>query len=191
MMNTNMKISENMARVLAFCLLLGVGWLLLAPVQLGGRYIYTIITGNSMEPNLHNGELAMMQPAEDYQIGEVVVYEHPSLGHVIHRIIAKKGDRYTLQGDNNAWVDGYQPTKAEIYGSLRLHIPYAGKVVKGFRTPLGAAALAGVVGFFLFWPENQAAEDAEALPPAIPDELPEAVVETVPETTPEGDGEQG
>jgi hypothetical protein len=73
---------------------------------------------------------------------------------VIHRIIDLKGNFYILQGDNNPWVDSYQPIQAEITGKLLFHIPQVGKLAKGFRSPVGAALLSGVLSFFLLWPDK-------------------------------------
>jgi hypothetical protein len=74
------------------------------------------------------------------------------MGAVIHRIIAQDGDRYTLQGDNTTWTDDYQPTAAGILGKMWLHIPKGGYVLAGFRSPPGAALLAGTVGALAMWP---------------------------------------
>ena len=53
----------------------------------------------------------------------------------------------------------YQPTAREIVGEQVLTVPYLGKMIKGLRSPFAAAMLAGVIGYFLFWPsfkqENQ------------------------------------
>lgn len=108
-----------------------------------------------MEPYLENGDLAILYPGQAYQTGEVVLYRHPDLGPVIHRISAVQGDRYILQGDHNEWVDSYQPTRTEVEGKLWLHVPRMGIVIQLFRTPLGAAILAGFLGTLLFWPDRK------------------------------------
>lgn len=155
------KLPRSLSQAIPFLLLLAICWIILAPAQLGGNLIYIIVSGNSMEPNLHNGELAVLRPASYYQVGDVVTYRHPTLGSVIHRIIESKDGIYILQGDNNPWVDSYQPNQQEIVGKLLFHIPNAGKVVKGFRTPVGAALLSGVLSFFLLWPDKDEKEERQ------------------------------
>ena len=150
-------------RSLLLLVILGFVFSLLAPTRIGGRTSYVIVTGNSMEPFLHRGDLTILRQTGDYEIGDVVTYHHPRLGRVIHRIVDRSGDKYILQGDNNSWIDSYQPVVADIAGELLLHIPRAGSVVWGFRTPLGAALLAGVIGVLLFWPGADE-QEAEAEP---------------------------
>ena len=141
-------------RTIVWLAVLAAAWLGLAPTQMGGQVIYIIVTGNSMEPSMHNGDLAILRQSQEFQIGDVILYHHPKLGPVIHRIIGDEDNRYLLQGDNNGWEDSYRPTASEITGKLSLSVPYLGKTIKGLRTPLGAAMLAGVIGFFLFWPKS-------------------------------------
>jgi signal peptidase I len=144
--------------VLFWMIALAAFWFSMAPIQLGGRYLYVIVTGNSMEPYLHDGDMVVVTPGDDYGIGDVVVYRHPKLGTVIHRIISVEGNRYVIQGDHNDWIDSYQPSAAEIEGKLWFHVAYLGKVIEGFRSPIGAALLAGVIGLTIFWPERKPQE---------------------------------
>ena len=84
---------------------LTAAWLVIAPIQMGGRMIFVIVTGSSMVPSMHNGDLAVLRQNDEFQIGDVVLYHHPKLGPVIHRIIAREGSQFVLQGDNNGWKD--------------------------------------------------------------------------------------
>src|SRR5438128_1040476 len=113
--------------------LLGAAWMLLAPAQLGGRLTYVIVTGNSMEPTLHYGDLALVRAAPSYQVGDVVLYRHPEVGTVIHRIIGRDGDRFIFKGDHNSWTDSYQPSRDALIGALWIHLPAAGQVVGQLR----------------------------------------------------------
>jgi signal peptidase I len=129
--------------------LLGIGWVMLAPVQIGGQTAYVIVSGNSMEPGFHLGDLAIVRAADDYGPGDVVTYRHPTIGLVIHRILSREHNRFVLKGDNNSWLDSYQPTSDEIVGRLWLHIPSAGAFVRHLRTPGNMALLTGLLGAFL------------------------------------------
>lgn len=108
-------------------LLLAVGWLILAPSQVGGSSSYVTAHGDSMEPGFHAGDLAVIRPADDYQVGDVVAYHSDTLNTVVlHRIVAVQDGQYTLQGDNNSWLDPDQPAGDRVIGGLVLRIPQGG-----------------------------------------------------------------
>lgn len=125
-------------------------WLAFAPTQAGGRASYIIVIGNSMEPNFHIGDLVIVHEEAGYQIGDAVVYLNRELENfVFHRIIAEDMRRFTLQGDNNAWTDTYQPTREEVIGKLWLHIPKGGNIIQTIRNPGTMALIAGALGVYL------------------------------------------
>ena len=119
---------------------------LFAPVQVGGQAAYAIISGNSMEPGLHRGDLVVLRQASDYQVGDIATYRHPTLGPVIHRIVAEADGQFVFKGDNNAWLDSYQPTQAEMIGRFWLYAPSAGRIVEQMRQPWAAALLVALGG---------------------------------------------
>lgn len=113
---------------------LALFWFSFAPFQLGGQVSYVLVNGISMEPKFHTGDMVIARKAADYQIGDVVTYRDPEMqAYVIHRIIAKEDDNFTLQGDNNSWVDAHRPTRNEILGKLWLHLPQWGKALLWLR----------------------------------------------------------
>jgi signal peptidase I len=126
--------------------LLGAAWVVFAPTRFGGQAAYVIVAGISMEPNFHRGDLAILRVANDYAIGDVVTYRHPTIGPVIHRIIKREGDQFIFKGDNNSWTDEYHPTQAELIGKLWIHLPAAGALVEQLRIPRNMAALVAVMG---------------------------------------------
>lgn len=138
----------SMTAAVAFLAVLGAAAALL-PTQLGGRVGYVIVNGNSMEPALHRGDLVLTWQTGDYRPGDIVAYRQPQLGYVIHRIIAASGGRFTLQGDNNHFVDSYRPAQDEVIGEQWLRIPFAGAALLRLREPAIAAAaiVLGVVTF--------------------------------------------
>jgi signal peptidase I len=129
--------------------LLGALWITFAPVQFGGQASYVIVSGNSMEPALYRGDLVVLRTARHYAVGEVVTFRHPTVGPVIHRIIGREGGRFIFQGDNNEWVDSYQPRQEELIGKMWLHLPSAGNVMEQLRTPTAMTVLAALTGFIL------------------------------------------
>jgi signal peptidase len=122
-------------------------WVLFAPVQFGGTASYVIVAGASMEPALHQGDLVIARGSSTYEIGDVTAYQHPQVGPVIHRIVEHEGPHYTLKGDNNSWIDSYEPVDAEILGRSWLHIPGAAEKLLWLRTPLGLSLLSLSIGF--------------------------------------------
>jgi signal peptidase I len=116
-------------------------WIALAPPQLGGRTSYVIVSGNSMEPGMHRGDLAIVREQDVYGVGDVVTYRHPSIGPVIHRIIDTDGSRFVFQGDNNDFIDPYRPAQGELIGKLWIHIPGAGAWLSRFHSPVYIAGL--------------------------------------------------
>jgi signal peptidase I len=141
------------AVVVALCAL---GWLYLAPTQIGGSTRYMITHGISMEPMLHTGDLVLVRPSDDYKVGQVVAY-HSTLLHtvVLHRIIRIADGRYTFKGDNNDFVDPTHPTRALLVGRMWLHIPHGGTVLNWVHTPWVAALLTGGVAMLLLFGGEQ------------------------------------
>ena len=131
-------------------------WVLLLPLQIGGQTSYVIVNGDSMEPMLHKGDLVLLREQPLYEVGDVVTYNHPSVGPVIHRIVARDLDRYVLQGDNNDWLDPYQPFSSELGGKFWFMLPGAGKILVMVRKPWILALISGactlVIGMSMIQP---------------------------------------
>lgn len=134
--------------------IIALAWILLVPLQLGGQTSYVIVNGNSMEPMFHRGDLVLLRQQSEYEVGDIVTYKHPNIGPVIHRIIGRDVDHYVFKGDNNDWVDRYEPVRADLTGKYWFHIPGAGKILLSFRQPWILALVAGlstlVIGMSMF-----------------------------------------
>ncbi len=125
-------------------LLLAAAWLFL-PTALGGSTTYVSTYGTSMEPGFSTGDLAVLRPADGYEVGDVVAYRSDGLATtVMHRIVERDGDRFVTQGDNNSFLDEDHPTADEVMGSLWFRIPQGGKALAALRSPavLGVVSLA-------------------------------------------------
>ena len=125
-------------------LLAVVAWVYLAPTQIGGSTSYVVTHGISMEPGFHTGDLAVLRAADDYRVGEIVAY-HSTAWHmvVMHRIIARDGNRYVFKGDNNTFIDPEPATRAQLIGRLWVHVPGGGVVMDWLHSPPVAAVLMG------------------------------------------------
>ncbi len=133
-------------------------WIVFAPIQAGGRAAYIVVIGKSMEPNFHLGDLIIVQQDSNYKIGDIVAYKNAQLNNnVFHRIIGVENRHYILKGDNNSWVDTYQPSSEEVIGKLWVYLPGVGKIIQRIRTPLNMALIVGVlagVALFSSWKEK-------------------------------------
>jgi signal peptidase I len=116
-------------------------WIAFAPPQLGGQTSYVIINGNSMEPGMRRGDLAVVRQASRYRVGDVVTYRHPQIGPVIHRMVAEDDARFVFQGDHNTFIDPYHPTQQELIGKLWFHVPAVGTWLARFHSPVYAGGL--------------------------------------------------
>ena len=140
-----------------FLAIIPVIWLYLLPVQFGGRAVYLIISGRSMEPTFYEGALVFLHQTDNYKIGDIAAYYEPFTGGIIiHRIIAKRGERFILLGDNKPRIDPLQPTLSEMVGKYWFHLPALGKIARSFRVNHGdwpTQTLVTVAGFILMIPK--------------------------------------
>jgi signal peptidase len=137
--------------------LMGGVWLTFAPTVAGGSSAYVIVAGASMEPTLRRGDLVIARQAESYQVGDIVTYRHPTVGPVIHRVIAADDGTYTLQGDANAWTDSYHPADDEVLGEAWIHLPRVGSLLTWLRLPPVMGLLALVISVLvvsMVWPRR-------------------------------------
>ncbi|HYI44674.1 MAG TPA: signal peptidase I [Actinomycetota bacterium] len=138
--------------VFGFVLAAGL-WFWLAPQQLGGPVVYTVTTGNSMEPLLHEGDLAIVREQPTYGIGDAVAYRSERLGRtVLHRIVDVDDTRYVFKGDNNDFLDPEHLGSDQVMGTLWVHVPKVGHAFRFLQTPMGLGGvgvlLAGLLGLF-------------------------------------------
>lgn len=109
-----------------------------------GSLNYVATVGASMEPRLHQGDLALVRTSDTYQVGDVVAYHSDLLDTVVlHRIVERSDDRLVTKGDNNPWLDRDEPTPDELIGKLMVRIPRGGMVLGWLGDP--AALLAAAV----------------------------------------------
>jgi len=133
-----------LATLLWFCL----------PQRVGGRAEFVLVSGTSMLPRLHTGDLVLVEHQSSYHVGEVVAYRvskgQVGAGHVvIHRIVGGNGKTgLTMQGDNRTAADLWHPRNGDVLGAKFLRIPHAWLVLRFVHTPLFLGLLAGLGVFF-------------------------------------------
>jgi signal peptidase I len=124
------------------------------PQTLGGRADWVMVSGTSMLPRLHTGDLVLVEHQSTYHVGQVVAYRVPQheigAGHVvIHRIIGGNGTKgWRMKGDNRTAPDLWYPTNHDVIGAGTLRIPDAWFVLRVFHMPVLLALFAAFGAFF-------------------------------------------
>lgn len=131
------------------------------PSSLGGSTTLIIVSGSSMVPTLHDGDLVIARRGP-VSVGDIVVYQPVDLGgaRVVHRLVGGNGvDGWQVQGDNNSWIDQWKPTSDQVVGRVVLRFGGGGRIADFLITPwtwgfilIGAAAL-------VLWPGSEEDED--------------------------------
>jgi signal peptidase I len=143
-------------RILKWTLELAVlaAWLWWAlPQGLGGRADWVMVSGWSMEPRYHTGDLVLVDRQSHYHVGQVIAYRVPKgeVGAgavVIHRIVAGNGTKgFTMKGDNRTAADLWYPKTSDVIGAKTLRIPHAFAVIRWVRSPLVLGGVAALVVF--------------------------------------------
>lgn len=117
-------------------LLIAVLFIFLWPTPFGGDTSYIIVVGDSMEPTLSQGDLAIARGQNSYAVGDIVAYYSPYGPIVIHRIVGIDGDNFVTQGDNRDSVDPWVVTPDMILGTSFVAIPYVGTLFNALREPI-------------------------------------------------------
>jgi signal peptidase len=136
------------------------------PQSLGGRAGWVLVSGTSMLPRLHTGDLVLVERRPSYHVGEVVAYRVPKgqVGAgfvVIHRIVGGNGSTgWSMKGDNRTAPDLWYPTNRDVIGAKLLRIPDAWLVLRVLHMPFLLALFAGFGAFFLIAFRSDTSEEA-------------------------------
>ena len=155
--------------VASLLLVLGVA-ALLWPRSLGGQMSYVMVSGTSMEPGLHTGDLVLVRAGNGYEVGDAIAYRVPDgdVGAgsvVIHRITGGDGERgYTTQGDNRDRADVWLPRGSDVIGERWAMVPAAGNLLQRLRSPLALGLAAAALTLFLAAPSRRESLAAEPRP---------------------------
>ncbi len=147
-------------RVAVAAVLIPLWFAFLAPRTIGGPLSTIWVSGTSMEPTLVTGDLAVLYRADAYEVGDIVAFEIPEGGTVIHRIIEVTPDGYRFQGDNRDFHDPWVLGEGSVLGRQVVSVPQAARVMTTVLRPEIMAALA--VAFVVFWRLRRDAAEARA-----------------------------
>jgi signal peptidase len=146
----------------------------LRPQSLGGSAAYILVSGESMEPLYHTGDLILVERSKAYAVGDIIAYRVPKAdpmagAQVIHRIIGGNATRgFLVQGDNRTAPDVWRPKPSDVVGSAHLRIPHAAVGLQFVRSPLllGLLAASFVFVYALTGRNKEHDSDAGADAPA-------------------------
>ena len=137
--------------------------LVLLPFYMGTKtYPVAVVQGNSMYPDLQNGDLVLFKAALAQRVanGTVIVFVQSDTGVtmldslirpiVIHRVVGSlvQDDGtiyYTTKGDNNALNDPYVVKADHVLGTPLLVIPKVGLLLLFLSSAQGLVATIGVI----------------------------------------------
>jgi len=107
-----------------------------------------VLTG-SMEPTLRVNDLVVVKRADEYNVGDIVVFQQGNQ-LIIHRIIDKNDEeaKITTKGDANNIDDGQIPVSA-VKGKYSFRVPFVGLIVKGLKTVPGIIIVLGLSAFLM------------------------------------------
>ena len=149
------RLTKKLAAALAALVIGGAWFFTLRPSSLGGPAGYIIVSGASMQPTLHSGDLALVMRDSSYRPGDVVAFQ---VGNnlVIHRIVGGSAELgFDVKGDNKPDVDPWHPAPDEILGKMWFNLRSVGQLVESARRPLVFAGLATGAAVFAFPPQTR------------------------------------
>ena len=156
------------ASVLFYVVAIVAAWLLW-PTSLGGCTTLTIVSGHSMEPTYHTGDIVVSRCGSP-AVGDIVVYQPKGFGgaRIIHRIIGGSGATgWEMKGDNNSFVDPFSPADAEVLGRAVVMVPKVGLVASALMKPMLWVSLIILAVAILAWPSGKSREEGEAAADAV------------------------
>lgn len=115
--------------LVALVALVGFWVVMFRPQSLGGPAQYAGVSGTSMIPTFHDGDLTVALRQTRYQIGDIIVFHVPPgpvfAGlQVIHRIVGGSGTTgFVTEGDGNPVPDPWHPTTAYVLGRVAFVVP--------------------------------------------------------------------
>ncbi|CAB4798084.1 MAG: signal peptidase I [Actinobacteria bacterium] len=165
---------RHVASWVGFAALLALLWWYVVPSGVpGGRTNYIVVSGHSMEPMLHTGDLAVARSQDSYRTGDLIVVNVLG-GSVIHRIVDGSAEAgWHTKGDNNSWVDPWVVHPNEVVGRYAIQINGFANALLWVRTkPLQFGAACALITLLPYLPRRRrriAPVLAEALAHAVPE----------------------
>ncbi len=108
--------------------------------------IYTVVS-DSMAPTLSRGSVVFVLPQPHYTVGDIVTRSSGNPQHpVTHRVVDVQTlpdgtQRLRTRGDANATDDIGWISSSSVFGAVRFHLPWIGRIISYAQTPQGFVLL--------------------------------------------------
>ena len=168
-MITRLRGRAGLVNVIVMVAVVGAWIIFLRPAALGGPLSLVIVSGQSMEPTMRTGDLAVVLQQDAYDVGDVIAFR-PQIGDagssdsmVIHRIVDGSATAgFTTQGDGNEWLDPWTTPKDAVAGEMAFFVPGVGNVLARLSDPFTLAALFASITVFLVMASDKPGSDEDS-----------------------------
>ncbi len=137
----------NSLTMMIIIMLAALAVILIVPRLIGFQTL-AVLSG-SMEPNIPVGSIVFTKEAEPLELkaGDVVTYRLSADTMVTHRVVENDTESGCLimQGDANETPDASPVLYSNVVGKAAWHLPLLGYLSIYIKTPLGIAAICGVL----------------------------------------------
>ncbi len=124
------------------------------PATLGGATTFIIVSGHSMEPEYHTGDLVVARAGVP-SIGDNIVYTPEGYGNakVVHQVIGGDAETgWVVKGINNSWTDPWTPKGDEVVGIVTVLLPNFGRFAGFLISPILWGGILFIALALLLWP---------------------------------------
>jgi len=101
-------------------------------------YGKAVVATGSMEPAIEPGDMIIFHEQENYEVGDIVVFEAENF--VTHRIVETTENGFITQGDANNTNDG-EILREQMIGKVVFTVPKVGYAVDFLKSPFGILVL--------------------------------------------------
>lgn len=81
------------------------------------NHSFAVVVGNSMYPNLKNGDFLVVRKSTDYEVGDIICFFDGENRRIVHRVIKIDNETITTKGDFNK-VNDKPINKTQIIGKV-------------------------------------------------------------------------
>lgn len=118
-----------------------------------------VVQSGSMEPKIKTGSVAVVKPADNYQVNDIITFgpvskkETPTT-HRIVEINEENGKKeFITKGDTNNAPDQRVVAADEIIGKVLFSVPYAGYAVSAAQKPIGFVLIIVIPAVIIIYDE--------------------------------------
>lgn len=114
------------------------------PAQFGGSTSLVVISGPSMEPTYHSGDVLIVRKKTP-AVGDVIVFTVPERNaRIVHRVIERRSDgTMVVKGDNRSTPDLPLPRDSDVVGVGIQLIPRGWLLLRLITSPIVLGAGVG------------------------------------------------